>query len=246
MQNLIVSSKDAFGKWEIKSAIRLMSMGRTPKVPVSTVTSNDTGQDSISLDLDGRQEFEDESSPLRQKHDATTTDAAEAHKWALKAAATAQARETAELQNAHTSELQERVSATKQELESAFEERLADALRQAEVAQKQAATTTEKLEQEFADRLADALSDTEEEARAELEKARQAWQAGTEAVLASARKEWQADEAARSTATKKEFELKLARLRQQLDDASLNFDEMRKQTLDAAAADRAREIAELE
>ena len=196
MQNLIVSSKDAFGKWEIKSAIRLKSMGRMPKAPVSSVTSNDTGQDSISLDLDGRQEFEDEPSQLRQKHDATTTDAAEAHKWALKAAATAQAREIAELQNAHTRELQEKVSATKQELESAFEERLADALRQAEVAQKQAATTKEMLEQEFADRLADARRNAKEQAMAELKKARHAWQAEVEVALASAHKDWRADEAA--------------------------------------------------
>ena len=132
MQNLVVSSKDAFGKWEIKSAIRLMSMGRMPKVPVSSVTSNDTGQNGISLDLDGRQEFEDEPSQLRQKPDTTATDTTKAHNWTLEVAATAHKRKIAELQSGYTRELEDRVSATKVTLENSFKDRLADAQRQAE------------------------------------------------------------------------------------------------------------------
>ncbi len=216
-----------------------------------------------SARADAKQAYEAELVQLRTQLDAAATDVDAGHKRALEAAATAHAREVAELQKAHTRELDERISATKKELERALKDRLADARGEAEQiteaqlatarkewqalaeadlakardqakaegAKEQAAVITEQLEREFAGRLTAELREVEEQASAEL---------------VSAREAWQAEEAERLAAVRKEFDVELSRLRQQLDDAAKNFDEMRQQALDAAAADHAQEFAELQ
>ncbi len=216
-----------------------------------------------SARADAKQAYEAELVQLRTQLDAAATDVDAGHKRALEAAATAHAREVAELQKAHTRELDERISATKKELERALKDRLADARGEAEQiteaqlatarkewqalaeadlakardqakaegAKEQAAVITEQLEREFAGRLTAELREVEEQASAEL---------------VSAREAWQAEEAERLAAVRKEFDVERSRLRQQLDDAAKNFDEMRQQALDAAAADHAQEIAALQ
>ena len=164
-----------------------------------------------------KQEFDLELAQLQQKLDEAYLNSDEMRQQALDAAAAAHARDIAALESKHADALDTQIKAT-----------------------------TEKLEQEFTGRLADALRDAGETAKAGLEEARCAWQAEADAALAAAREEWQTDEAERSAAAKKTFEAELSQLRQKLDDASLNFDEMRKQALDAGAADHAREIAALE
>ena len=162
-------------------------------------------------------EFDVELSQLRQQLDDASLDIDDVRKQALDAAADDHAREIAELQSTHT-----------QALEA------------------QAAATNEELEQAFADRLADTLRQAEEKAETHLKKTQQEWAAEAEAGLATARKDWQTEEAERLAAANKEFDVELSQLRQQLDDASLDIDDVRKQALDAAATDHAREIAELQ
>jgi hypothetical protein len=164
-----------------------------------------------------KKEFEVELSQLRQKLDDASLNFDETRKQALDAAAADHAREIAALESAHADALEE-----------------------------QTTVITEKLEQAFAGRHETALREAADTAKGELEKARQAWQAEADTALAAAREDWQTEEAERSAAARKEFEIELSQLRQKLDDASLNFDETRKQALDAAAADHAREIAALE
>lgn len=161
--------------------------------------------------------FKEQLSDLRQQLEAAAFSAEDAGQQAVEAVKTAHAQQINELHDAHTRALEAKVTAT-----------------------------TEQLEREYTDRLAQTLRRAEEKAEAHQTQARQAWETEAEINLSSARETWRAEEAERLAATRKEFEGEISQQRQQQDGVTVDIEAARKQTIEAAEAAHADEIATLQ
>jgi len=137
-----------------------------------------------------------------------------------------------ELEEAHKRALKEAETSHAREFEQSLE-----------VAKKQ---LKKQLTKEFDDRVAKTLRGADENALAHLEKERQNWESNAQTALSSARENWRSEEAQRQAAAKKAFEAELSDLREQFTSATDDIGAARKQATEIAAANRAREIAELQ